>query len=235
MAIFKRKAKVEKAEKAAGEKQGQMQVLKDAFRLTRKHRPISFLWMALGFVVVLCAGIIIGSKVNHPIYFTLISLPLAFLVAFFIFTRQANTAAFLSIQDQLGAAASVLMAIRKGFTTTPAVNVSRNQDMVHRSVGRPGIVLVAEGSQAVRSLMQDERRKMERFVPGVPLAEVVVGDGSGQVPLRKLQKHLKKLPKKLSKVQVREVRNRLKAVGGLSMPIPKGPMPTNRNMKIPKR
>ena len=232
MAIFKRKAEVEQV---AGEKQGQMQVLKDAFRLTRKHKPIAFLWMALGFVVVLCAGIIVGSKLNHPVYFTLISLPLAVLVAFFLFTRQANTAAFLSIQDQLGAGASVLMAIRKGFTTTAAVNVSRNQDMVHRSVGRPGIVLVGEGTPAVRSLLQDEYRKMERFVPGVPLTQVVIGDGSDQVSLRKLQKHLKKLPKKLSKDQVREVRNRLKAVGGLNMPIPKGPMPMNRNAKIPKR
>ena len=232
MAIFKRKAKVEQV---AGEKQGQMQVLKDAFRLTRKHKPIAFLWMALGFVVVLCAGIIVGSKLNHPVYFTLISLPLAILVAFFLLTRQANTAAFLSIQDQLGAGASVLMAIRKGFTTTAAVNVSRNQDMVHRSVGRPGIVLVGEGTPAVRSLLQDEYRKMERFVPGVPLTQVVIGDGSDQVSLRKLQKHLKKLPKKLSKDQVREVRNRLKAVGGLNMPIPKGPMPMNRNAKIPKR
>lgn len=232
MALFKRKAKTEPV---AGEKQGQMKVLKDAFHLVRKHKPIAYLWVALAFTVTLCAGVIIGINFDHPIYFTIISIPLAVLLAFFIFTRQANTAAFLSIQDQMGAGASVLMAIRKGFTTTAAVNVSRNQDMVHRSVGRAGIVLVGEGSPAIRTLMQDERRKMERFLPGVQLSEVIVGDGSGQVPLRKLQKHLKKLPKKLSKVQVREVRNRLKAVGGLSMPIPKGPMPMNRNAKIPKR
>ena len=232
MALFKRKAK---AQAVAGEKQGQMKVLKDAFRLVRKHKPIANLWVALAFTVTLCAGVIIGINFDHPVYFTIISIPLAVLLAFFIFTRQANTAAFISIQDQMGAGASVLMAIRKGFTTTAAVSVSRNQDMVHRSVGRAGIVLVGEGSSAVRSLMQDERRKMERFLPGVQLSEVIVGDGSGQVPLRKLQKHLKKLPKKLSKVQVREVRNRLKGVGGLSMPIPKGPMPMNRNAKIPKR
>jgi hypothetical protein len=212
-----------------------MKVLKDAFELTRKHQPIAFLWMTLSFLVVLSAGIIIGLQVNHPIYFTIISLPIAILFAFFIFTRQANTAAFLSIQDQLGAGASVLMAIRKGFTTTAAVSVARNQDMVHRSVGRAGIVLVGEGSPAVKQLLQDERRKMERFIPGVALTEVIIGDGNGQVPLRKLQKHLKKLPKKLNKVQLRELRNRLKAVGGLNMPIPKGPMAMNRNAKVPKR
>jgi hypothetical protein len=232
MALFKRKAK---AEKAAGEKQGQMKVLKDAFKLVRKHQPIAFLWMALSFVVVMSIGVILGLRFDHPICFSIIAFPLAFLASFFVFTREANTAAFLSIKDQLGAGASVLMAIRKGFTTTSAVSVSRNQDMVHRSVGRAGIVLVGEGSPAVKQLLQDERKKMERFIPGVTLTEVIVGEGNGQVPLRKLQKHLKKLPKKLNKIQVRELRNRLKAVGGINMPIPKGPMPINRNAKIPKR
>jgi len=232
MALFKRKVK---AEKPAGEKQGQMKVLKDAFKLVRKHQPIAFLWMALSFVVVMSIGVILGLRFDHPIYFSIIAFPLAFLASFFVFTREANTAAFLSIKDQLGAGASVLMAIRKGFTTTSAVSVSRNQDMVHRSVGRAGIVLVGEGSPAVKQLLQDERKKMERFIPGVTLTEVIVGEGNGQVPLRKLQKHLKKLPKKLNKIQVRELRNRLKAVGGINMPIPKGPMPINRNAKIPKR
>jgi len=232
MALFKRKAK---AEKPAGEKQGQMKVLKDAFKLVRKHQPIAFLWMALSFVVVMSIGVILGLRFDHPIYFSIIAFPLAFLASFFVFTREANTAAFLSIKDQLGAGASVLMAIRKGFTTTSAVSVSRNQDMVHRSVGRAGIVLVGEGSPAVKQHLQDERKKMERFIPGVALTEVIVGEGNGQVPLRKLQKHLKKLPKKLNKIQVRELRNRLKAVGGINMPIPKGPMPINRNAKIPKR
>jgi hypothetical protein len=232
MALFKRKPK---AEKVKGEKQGQMKVLKDASALVRKHQPIAFLWMALSFIAVMSIGIILGLQFDHPVYFSIISFPIAFLSAFFIFTRQANTAAFLSIKDQLGAGASVLMAIRKGFTTTTAVSVARNQDMVHRSVGRAGIVLVGEGSPAVKQLLTDERRKMERFIPGVALTEVIVGDGDGQVPLRKLQKHLKKLPKKLNKIQLRELRSRIKAVGGLNVPIPKGPMPVNRNAKIPKR
>ena len=125
------------------------------------------------------------------------------------------------------------MAIRKGWTTTPAVAVNRSQDMVHRSVGRAGIVLVGEGGQTVRTLLTDEKRKTERFAPGVPITEIIVGDMQGQVKLRKLQKHLQKMPKKLSPSQMNEVRARLKAVGGLAMPIPKGPMP--KNVKIPKR
>ena len=143
------------------------------------------------------------------------------------FTRVAGRAAYVSIEGQIGAGASVLMAIRKGWTTTPAVAVSRNQDMVHRSVGRAGIVLTGEGSaNTVRQLLQDEVKKTERFAPGVPITQIIVGDESDQVALRKLQRKLQRLPKKLSAHQMREVRARLKAVGGMSMPIPKGPMPT---------
>ena len=110
------------------------------------------------------------------------------------------------------------------------IAVNKQQDMVHRSVGRAGIVLTGEGGFAVRQMMQDEKRKSERYAPGVPIYEVYVGDGEGQVSIRKLQKHLAKLPKKLTATQMREVRARLKAVGGMSLPIPKGPMP--KNVKI---
>jgi hypothetical protein len=153
-------------------------------------------------------------------------LPLALLLTLFFFTRQAGTAAYASIEGQIGAGASVLMAIRKGWTTTPAVAAARNQDMVHRSVGRAGIVLTGEGSNAVRQMIADERKKAERFAPGVPVIEILVGNEDGRVPIRKLQKHMRRLPKKLTAHQMREVRARLKAVGGMSMPIPKGPMPT---------
>lgn len=218
---------------AEPEKQGQMAVLKDAFGLVRREKPVAYAWCGLVFVVVLIGGFFGGKGLGHPLYFGILSIPLALLFAFFTFTRFANTAAFTSIQDQVGAGASVLMSIRKGFTTTPAVNASRNQDMVHRTVGRSGIILVGEGTPAVRALLNDEKKKVERFVPGVPVHQLLVGDYEGAVSLRKLQKAVKKFPNKLSKAQLREVRNRLKGVGGMNMPIPKGPMP--KGVKVPKR
>ena len=229
----KKEAAASKDKNAAPEKQSQLAVLKDAYKLVRKESPTGIIYSILAFVVVLAAGISFGKSIGHPIYLGFISLPLAFLVAFFLFTRFANSAAFASIEGQLGAGASVLMSIRRGFVTTPAVNVSRNQDMVHRVSGKAGIILVGEGSQGVKALMQDERRKMERFLSGVPVTEVIVGDGAGQVSIRKLQKHLKKLPKKLTTAQLREVRARVRSVGGLNIPMPKGPMPTN--VRMPRR
>jgi hypothetical protein len=214
-------------------KKVRFQTFRDAYKVTKSVKP----WIGAGifgvFAIVWAAGIAIGISVGHPIYLGFVALPLAVLAAMFFFTRIASSAAYVSIEGQVGAGASVLMAIRKGWTTTPAVAVTKNQDMVHRSIGRAGIVLTGEGTQAVRSMLQDERKKAERFAPGVPVIEIIVGEEAGQVSIRKLQKHIAKLPKKLSAHQMREVRARFKAIGGMSMPIPKGPMP--KGIRVPKR
>ena len=217
--MFKRKKKEAKIKKP------RFQTFRDAYKVTRAEKSwIGWALIAL-FTAVLVAGVTLGFVLGRPIYGGFVTLPLAALATMFFFTRVAGSAAYASIEGQLGAGASVLMAIRKGWTTTPAVAVNKQQDMVHRSVGRAGIVLTGEGGFAVRQMVQDEKRKSERYAPGVPIIEVFVGDGEGQVPLRKLQKHVTKLPKQLTPHQMREVRARLKAVGGMSLPIPKGPMP----------
>ena len=223
--MFKKKSKEAKI------KTPRFQTFRDAYKVTKSVKPWIGLALIAIFVVVLVVGITLGILFGHPVYGGFVTIPLALLAAMFFFTRVAGTAAYSSIEGQIGAGASVLMAIRKGWTTTPAVAVNRQQDMVHRSVGRAGIVITGEGGFAVRQMMQDEKKKSERYAPGVPITEVYVGDGEGQVPLRKLQKHLAKLPKKLSAHQMREVRARLKAVGGMSLPIPKGPMPKGTKIR----
>ncbi len=204
---------------------------RDAYAITKSVKP----WIGallLGVILgVTAVAIALGAWGGHPIYAAFIGLPSSMIVALVIFTRIAGSAAYASIEGQIGAGASVLMAIRKGWTTTPAVAVNRNQDMVHRSIGRGGIVLTAEGGSATTQMLQDEKKKSERYAPGAPITLIVVGDGAGQVPLKKLQKHVQKLPKKLSAHQMRELRMRLKAVGGMSLPVPKGPMPKGVKIK----
>lgn len=204
---------------------------RDAYAITKSVKP----WIGFALIGIVVGGFalaeVIGFATGHPIYAGILGLLTSAVIALVVFTRIAGSAAYASIEGQIGAGASVLMAIRKGWTTTPAVAVNRNQDMVHRSVGRAGIVLTGEGGSAVRQMIQDERKKSERFAPGAPITEIIVGDQPGQVPLKKLQKHVTKLPKKLSAHQMRELRMRLKAVGGMSLPIPKGPMPKGVKVK----
>ena len=218
--MFKRKVKEKKI------KAPRFQVFRDAYKVTKPVKPWITAALAGIFIASWGAGIAIGGLFVNPYYAGFASLPLALGLTLLFFTRQAGSAAYAAIDGQIGAGASVLMSIRKGWTTTPAVAVARNQDMVHRSVGRAGIVLTGEGSQSVRQMMADEKKKAERFAPGVPIIEILVGKEDGRVPIQKLQRHMRRLPKKLTPNQMREVRARLKAVGGMSMPIPKGPMPT---------
>jgi hypothetical protein len=217
--------------KEAKVKSPRFKEFRDAYAITKSVKPWIGALLSGVIVGVTAIAVGLGFAGGHPIYAAFIGFPASLIVALVLFTRIAGSAAYASIEGQIGAGASVLMAIRKGWTTTPAVAVNRNQDMVHRSVGRGGIVLTAEGGSAAAQMLQDEKKKSERYAPGAPITLIIVGDGAGQVPLKKLQKHVQQLPKKLSAHQMRELRMRLKAVGGMSLPIPKGPMPKGVKIK----
>jgi hypothetical protein len=77
--------------------------------------------------------------------------------------------------------------MRGQWFVTPAVAVNAKQDMVHRVVGRCGVVLVGEGApQRVKGLLAKERKRLSRSSatsPSPPSWSVT----RGQVPLRKLQ------------------------------------------------
>ncbi len=100
--MFGRKKKKEEAAAKgdAPKKQSQLAVVKDAYKLVKKDSPLAVVWCLVIFVLVLTFGVIIGNNLGHPIYAGFITLPVAFLAAFFLFTRYANTAAFASIQGQ---------------------------------------------------------------------------------------------------------------------------------------
>ena len=102
-------------------------------------------------------------------------------------------------------------------------------------VGRPGIVLISEGpTNRVQRLLVDEKRKVQRVAPKVPVIFVNVGNDEGQVPLLKLQRRVKSLPKRLSAAEVHAVSNRLNSLGGAALPIPKGIDPTKVRAPRPR-
>ena len=129
--MFKKKAKEPKVKKV---KKVRFKTFRDAYSVTKSVKP----WIGAGifgvFAITWSIGISTGLVIGHPIYLGFVTLPVAGLAAMFFFTRIASSAAYVSIEGQIGAGASVLMAIRKGWVTTPAVAVTKNQDMVHRSI-----------------------------------------------------------------------------------------------------
>ena len=161
----------------------------------------------------------------------ILAVPLALLAATYWFSRRAMKAAYTQIEGQPGAAAAVIQSLRGGsWLVTPGVAVNRSQDIVHRVVGRPGVILVSEGpSNRVVPMLANERKRTARWLPEIPIYEIQVGNEDGQVTLMALQKSLTKLPRNLRGGEVTEVRRKLDALGNAatSMPIPKGPVPTS--------
>jgi hypothetical protein len=213
-------------------KQGRAAQVRAAYTMTRKVDPlVGWVTAAAGFLT-LAVVVAIGFLIGHPFYLGVIGLMLGVLAATVVFGKRAEKAAFSQVDGQPGAAAAALNMLRRGWSVTPAVAVTRNQDIVHRAVGRPGVVLVGEGTSTTRvsALIATEKKKVARFVPDVPIYDLQAGNEAGQIPLRKLNKHLMKLPRNLKPHQVTEVNQRLKALGTMNLPIPKGPMPRNARM-----
>jgi len=193
---------------------------------------ISFLALRLlgVFSVVFGALFAIGVAIDQTIFFGIFAFGTGLLATTFFFGKIAEKAAYSSIEGQVGAAASVLNALRGAWQVTPAVGVDKHQNMVHRVVGRPGIILVGEGSRP-GVLLAEQRKAHARYAQGVPIHEIVV-DGV-DVTISNLQKKVKKLGKSLRPAEVTQVRNRLKALPQTALPIPKGPLPLGK--KMPRR
>ncbi|MBD0746985.1 DUF4191 domain-containing protein [Streptomyces sp. CBMA152] len=226
-------ARKENADNAADP--GRLKQIALTYKMTRKADPKVGLVVAAVGIVTFGAFLAFGFWLGHPIYLGILGFLLAFLAMAIVFGRRAERAAFGQMEGQPGAAAAVLQNIGRGWTTTPAVAMNRSQDVVHRAVGKAGIVLVAEGNpNRVKSLLAAEKKKMARIVVDVPVHDVMVGDGEGQVPLKKLRTTLLKLPRVLAGPQVTAANDRLRAMGDLmsNMPLPKGPMP--KGMRMPR-
>ena len=204
--------------------------LRETYTFTKTHVPGIGIKMLGLFFGVLAAFIAVGVVSGHRIIFGLLGFGTAFLSTTFVFGKVAEKAAYASIDGQMGAAASVLNTLRGGWFTTPAVGVDKAQNLVHRVVGRPGIILVGEGTRP-GALIAEQRKAHQRIVPGVTIHEIIVGEGG--VSLNDLNKTVRKFKKSLRPAEVTELRRRVDAMPKNILPIPKGPMPQGR--KIPRR
>jgi hypothetical protein len=215
---------------------GQVRMIKQAYTLTRKNDPRLPWIMLIAFVVV--AGLIelVGILFGSPFLFLPLAIIAGGLAALILFGRRAQGSAYRQVEGQPGAAAWVLEGMRGDWRVTSGVAGTAQMDAVHRVLGRPGVILVAEGVPGrVRGLLAQEKKKVARIVGDTPIYDIVVGDDEGQVPLRKLSAHVMKLPRNLTAAEVNALGRRLSAMGGGRMPVPGGPLPGGKQMSVSQR
>ena len=213
---------------------GRIAQIRQTFTLTRRVDP-SIMWLLpllfVGTLVVFASlsSILLGGLWQYGI---ILGIPFAILGTTWLFGVRAERAAYASIADQPGAAAAALNSLRKGWYVTPFVEVTKQQDGVHRVIGRPGIILVAEApASRATPMLAAARARTARFAGDAPIHEIICGEGG--VALAKLNRAVMKLPRILRPAEVTELRRRMDAAQkGPSLPIPRGPLP--KGMRVPR-
>lgn len=213
-------------------KPGRIAQIRQSYRMTKKTDTRIGLILLGSFLLVGLAAfalmlLLMGGPLVFPIVFGVLA---GLLAALIVFGQRAQRAAFDQMEGKPGAAAAAMGMLRRGWKVEPAVGVTKQQDVVTRVVGPPGIVLIGEGNpHRLKPLMTSEHRKHSRVASEVPVHEVLVGNAEGQVPLKKLAKHVRKLGKDLKPAQMTDVLQRLKALDAARpmLPMPKGPIPTS--------
>jgi hypothetical protein len=196
--------------------------------MTRQRDPKMVLWLLVAVLVPLLIGILLGVLLGSLVIFTLFGLIIGLFVGLNVFSRRVQKTAYAEIEGKPGAAAGVIDRMRGDWRLTTPVQVNRNQDLVSRVVSRAGVILIAEGrGRGPRDLLGAEVRRVKKVIGDAPLHDIIIGNGPGEVPLPKLQNTLMRKPRALKKDQVNALDRRLKAIGGVAMPLPKGPIPRN--------
>ena len=209
---------------------GRLKQMWQVFQMTRRYDDRALLYIVGGIVLPILAGIAMAVFLSGGNVFTMVLWIVAgvlagVLVGLIILGRRAERAAYSQIEGQPGAVGAVLRSSLKrswrGSEMPIAVN-GKTQDAVYRATGRGGVVLISEGPKTrTQRMVDEERRKVTRVLPNVPVTTISVGPDADSVPLHKIPRTLAKFKPTLTKGQVLEISHRLQSLE-TPMPIRKG-------------
>ncbi len=211
-----------------------------AFNIQRKNDKKLIPLMLLAIIGVSLVFFLIGLLWGGQWFMLILGIGLGFMLAMYIFSRRLEGSMYDRVSDNPGAAGWALENMRNTvgivWHTKTAVAANTQMDAVHRVIGNPGVVLVGEGApHRLKPLFSQQKKRLNRLAGEVPVYELIVGDGEGQVPLKKLQREMLKLPRNYKKNEVYAVAAKIEAMDpvGQNSPgagLPKGPLPKAANM-----
>jgi hypothetical protein len=223
--------KAAKQERRAASRQRRAQLLQ-AFNLQRREDKALLPLMVGVFLAVIAVAVGAGLLFDQLWLILPLGVALGCFGAILIFGRRVQRNVFAKAEGQPGAAAWALENLRGGWKVAPAVTGTTQLDAVHRVIGRPGVVLVAEGApHRLKPLLAQEKKRVSRLIGDIPIYDVTVGNGKGQVPLAKLPRHLAKLPRNVTAAQVESLDSKLAILAARGAAMPKGPIPQGAKMR----
>jgi Domain of unknown function (DUF4191) len=193
----------------------------------KKFVPYVAVAVAVPIIAVVIAVILGASPIWIPI-----GVMAALIGTMILLNLRSQKAMMAEAEGQPGAAASIVETMRGDWRVSPAVASTTQFDMVHLVIGRPGVILLGEGSPSrVRGLIAQEKRRLVKVIGNADLRDYQIGNGEGQIPLNKLRSTLMKLPRTITGKDVNALDKRLTALSARPQ-MPKGAIP--KNMRPPK-
>ncbi len=163
---------------SAPKKPGRLTQMFEVLQMTRRNDSRATLYVTIAFLLPVVVGTVLGLFFNSGNGFVLalwiVSGILAgVLGALIVLGRRAERATYAQIDGQPGAVGAVLRSsLRRAWTGSemPVAVNGKTYDAIYRAVGRGGVVLISEGSRSrTNRMLDDERRKVTRIIPNVPV------------------------------------------------------------------
>ena len=211
-----------------------VQNIKDSYTISRRTYPWIG-WVLLGPAVLLIALAVVLALVTRQAvwYWVLMAVLLALVADMAILSWTVRRASYSQIEGRSGAAKLVLdQVLGRGWylESEPVYINPKTEDVIWRLVGRPGVVLVAEGPGGrLQRPIADEQRVLRRILSTVPVHVINVGVEEGQTRLIDLWPTIRRLPTRptrLTDAEISQVSKRLSSLSSKGLPIPKGIDPT---------
>lgn len=186
--------------------------------------PLEAAAILLPFVIV--TALVVFAKFSLLWYIS--ALFVALLAGMIVLNMRTSKVVNKEAIGKPGAAYALIDGIR-GWQVTPGVAALSETQMVHRAVGKAGVVLLGEGGGKVRKLLGQEKKRISRVVGSTPVYTFMVGEtANDDFSVTEVRKRLMKLPKNIDSKAANHIAKRLDALG-IGMAIPKGPIPTSAN------
>ncbi|MGE3663834.1 MAG: DUF4191 domain-containing protein, partial [Pseudonocardia sp.] len=135
----------------------------EAFKMQRREDKALIPIMVGVFLLSVLVVSGIGWFFNMHWLLLPIGIALGLLAAVSIFGRRVQRTVYAKAEGQPGAAGWALDTMRGQWRVTQGVAGTTHLDAVHRVIGRPGVILVAEGApHRVKGLLAQEKKRMAR-------------------------------------------------------------------------
>lgn len=209
---------------------GRIRQMWQVFQMTRRYDARAVWYIAGGVAGPIVLAVILslflsGGNVVTEVLWIVAGVMAGILAGLLILGRRAERAAYSQIEGQPGAVGAVLRSsLKRGWrgSEMPVAVNARSQDAVYRAVGRGGVVLISEGPKSRTARMVDEeRRRVAKVLPNVPVTTINVGPDPDAVPLHRVARALSRIKPALTKPEVMAVSDRLSSLK-TQLPIPKG-------------